>query len=231
MIPSAAASLGKAVNRWLSFQAACGRRALLSEAYLAQPIGEFLIHHVQRGELRAEFNHPNLTAGGKGRPRQIDYALFSPERRRLTAVIEAKWVTDVNTDTQRLVNDLLRLECVRNQERQMVHRYFLVAGATPNVETHLREVELNTGQGRVAFIQQLLSFDVDQSRVDVDVFDQPETTRRFFRTFAKEYKVQIPTGFATTLAGTTTDDDFAVLIWRITSSRHRTVFEPKADWG
>jgi hypothetical protein len=77
--------LAKAINRWLAYQLTCGRGALLSEAYLAQPTAEFLLHH-HKGEFITEFNHPVLTSPKPGRPRQIDYVLKTVGKKKLEAI-------------------------------------------------------------------------------------------------------------------------------------------------
>ena len=112
-----AARLALAVQHWLDFQILCEREMLLSEGYLSQPVGEFLrAHHT--GGIRAEWNIPNLRQPGRGRRRQVDYALLSRDAGRLTCAIEAKWVSSGQIDKQRIVDDLMRLECVRNPEGQ-----------------------------------------------------------------------------------------------------------------
>jgi hypothetical protein len=104
--------IAKAVNRWLSYQIFCGRETLLSEAYLGHPVAEYLIHR-HSGELETEVNHPILKRAGGGRPRQIDYVLKTRNKADIEAAIECKWIAGTIYDKQRIVNDLLRLECIR----------------------------------------------------------------------------------------------------------------------
>jgi hypothetical protein len=57
--------LVEAVHHWLSFQILCGREALLSESYLNQPTGEYLLHAAGSSHLKTEHDHPILNTQGK----------------------------------------------------------------------------------------------------------------------------------------------------------------------
>ena len=132
MKPEKIHGLVEAVHHWLSFQILCGREALLSESYLNQPTGEYLLHAAGSSHLKTEHDHPILnTQGKRGRPRQIDFCLLSRDSQLLTTAIELKWVTQASIDKQRIIDDLLRLECLLAERKgQHIYRYLIVAGRT-----------------------------------------------------------------------------------------------------
>lgn len=106
------ASVAQAVNRWLSYQVICGRSPLLSEAYLGHPVAEYFIHK-HSGVFEAEVDHPAFANAPRGRPRQIDYVLRTRHSGAIDVAIECKWIAERPYDKQRILNDILRLECVR----------------------------------------------------------------------------------------------------------------------
>ncbi len=217
------AELGEAVLSWLSFQWLCGRSSLLSEHYLSQPIGEFLLYH-HSGKLLPEFDHPNLNPQGKkGRPRQIDFCLESRDTNRITAAFELKWVSTTPIDKQRIVDDLLRLEALRIKEKQYVYRYFLIAGRTDDFQSNFIEAEANLGAGggRINFFAELLHFDkTDNLKIITSRLSQPQ--RSAFDEFSQYYQSQLPKQFFTTLIFSNTSNGFSVHIWKIHSAKKRS---------
>jgi len=223
MHPDRVTNLGSTVLHWLCFQALCGRSALLSESYLNQPIGEFLLHH-HSGELESEVNHPNLNqVGRRGRPRQIDFCLKSRDTQRLTAAFELKWVSEGPFDKQRVVDDLLRLEALRITERQHVYRYFLVAGKQCDFESNFAQARaiLGGGAGRAAFFPPILDFATNNEKVIV-VGDLPAPQRGSFDEFANYYKSPLPRRLITQRVVGQSLNDFSVYVWRVRSTRNRT---------
>ena len=217
-------NLGSTVLHWLCFQTLCGRSALLSESYLNQPIGEFLLHH-HSGELESEVTHPNLPqAGRRGRPRQIDFCLKSRDTQRLTAAFELKWVSEGQFDKQRVVDDLLRLEALRITERQHVYRYFLVAGKQCNFVANFTQATANLGggAGRVDFFSPILDFTTNNEKVIV-VGDLPGPQRESFDEFANYYQSPLPTRLITQRVVGQSLDGFSVYVWRVRSIRNRTI--------
>jgi len=108
MKPEKIKGLVDALHHWISFQILCGRKALLSESYLNQPTGEYLLHAAGSSHLRTERNHPILNKPGKkGRPRQIDFCLLSRDKKQLTTAIELKWIAESAMYKQRIIDDLL----------------------------------------------------------------------------------------------------------------------------
>jgi hypothetical protein len=229
MEPSTVKKLAKAVRSWLTYQDIRGRGALFSEAYLAHPIGEFLSHS-QHGKVQAEINHPTLKVQGPGRPRQIDYAILGRDSSRLTTVLEAKWVSNSNIDSQYVLDDLLRLECVRDLQGQMVYRYFLIAARKQDFQDHFQVVQVNLNGGRASFIQTLLSFDENNPKKRIAIRDTTGNARRFFKSFSERFKTGLPTSFSTALNGLSSDDDFTVMIWQVTSVQRRSLFDPDRQW-
>lgn len=214
--------LGSAVLHWLCFQSLCGRDALMSEHYLSQPIGEYLLHH-HSGTSDSEVDHPNLNVGGRrGRPRQIDFCLFSREKSLLTAAFELKWVGEMAVDKQRVVDDLLRLEAIRNDVPQHVFRYFLVAGKTSNVNNNFcfSQANLGSGGGRVGFFSEFLNFN-DNTEKSVDVASLSALQRSACADFCDYYQSPCPRRFTTQRVSEITINDFTVYIWRIRSVKNR----------
>lgn len=222
MKPSQVKKLGAAVLHWLSFQRLCGRSALMSEHYLSQPIGEFLIHH-HSGTLESEVNHPNLSIGLKrGRPRQIDFCLHSRVKKRMTAAFELKWISSKSSGKQQIIDDVLRLEALRIDERQPVQRYFLVAGWSGPIRNKFRNAEANIGggAGRVKFFPEIFEFRSDSEKV-VRTLGLNDPQRKAFDTFSKDYKSKLPLSFVTECIYGEHNGGFGVYIWRIRSVQNR----------
>jgi len=223
-------SIVRAVNRWLTYQHLCRRSPLFSEAYLGQPIGEFLLSNYA-GRFQPEFNHPTLNAGRPGRPNQLDYALFSPQQDQLVTAIECKWITDRHYPKQLILDDVLRLECVRFVGRH-VKRYFLVAGAASHFVEHFRKPEINlgAGQGRVPFAEQLLPFSRSGIKQNVSVVNADSGMRKYYRRFEEAYGVELPKTFTSALIARTISAGIAVYLWQVGSVKNRAVFSPADAW-
>ncbi|WP_152987300.1 hypothetical protein [Pseudomonas sp. TTU2014-080ASC] len=195
----------------------------MSEHYLSQPIGEYLLHH-HSGPLDSEVDHPNLNpAGRRGRPRQIDFCLSSREKNRLTAAFELKWVGKGAFDKQRVIDDLLRLEALRNAESQHVFRYFLVAGEATNFTNNFQNSQANIGSrgGRVNFFQEFLDFSTSTDKtIVVNSLSAPQLEA--CNEFSSYYQSQCPRRFITQRVHATSMNGFTVYIWRIRSAKHRT---------
>jgi hypothetical protein len=220
--------LAQAVNRWLSYQMLCKREALLSEAYLGHPLVEFLANR-HSGQLNAESNHPTLKSPGPGRPRQIDYVLFTKTKGAIEVAIECKWISELKYDKQRIVNDVLRLECIRVAERH-VNRYFLVAGRRSDFRANFQTLQVNSGKSRIPFTAKLLSFSLKHPDRAVNIRTCPKPLRKYFGAFAASFKAGLPISIRTKLVGSRTNDDLCVYVWQISSVRNRRLFTPKKAW-
>lgn len=230
MNPAEIPNLAKAINRWLSYQLLCGRGALLSEAYLGQPTAEFLIHH-HSGVFETEIDHPVLINPGPGRPRQIDYVLLTPNTGVLDTAIECKWIADGPYDKQRIMNDLLRLECIRIPGKY-VKRYLIVAGRRENFDKNFKELEVNTGQGgRAQFTRDLLAFSAKKPDKSISVRNCSGRFQQFYKNFAKAFNAEVPATFKTTFLGIRTADEVSVGIWKVGSVKNRSTFQPHQQWG
>lgn len=211
-----AEELGRSVHHWLEFQVACRREMLLSEAYLAQPTGEFLRAH-HSGDIKSEWTIPALRTGKSGRPRQLDYVLLSRDSGRLTAAIEAKWIRSVKDDPQRIVDDLLRLECTRSGViGQSVNRYFLVAGRANDFQSSFLDMKVQDS-GLKHFLPPLLDCAANTKKV-VRVDSSTGPWRRFFKNFGKEYGVRLPTSFFTKRLVDIPGGEVRLALWRVASS-------------
>lgn len=216
-----------ALHHWLEFSIICKREMLLSERYLAQPIVEFLSTE-HSGSIVLEWNHPNLNLPQRGRPRQIDYALFGKDAGHPVVALETKWVTDTPLDKQGFVDDLLRLECVR-WPKGYVARYFLVAGTGTNMESNFFGVQINTGKRkRELFITPV--FSKDKAELRVDVADCATPWKKYFKSFSQSYNVKTPKFFKTQLISSCTNDHIHVYLWKVISAANRHSFDPKVEW-
>lgn len=223
MKPEKFTNLGRAIHHWLSFQLLCGREQLLSESYLNQPTGEYLLHAAASSHLKTEYDHPCLNEEGRrGRPRQIDFCLLSRDTQRLTTAIELKWITDSAFDKQRIINDLLRLECLSGIIKgQRIYRYLVVAGKTPNFRREM--VGLNGGPA--PFLEGILA--TEKSQKATAAYKGLTTSQKeLFDSFAAKYKRAIPLRFETILEFKEVSPEFSVYGWHIQCSRNRKTLNP-----
>lgn len=218
--------LGAAVLHWLCFQNLCGRTSLMSEHYLSQPIGEYLLHH-HSGSLEAETNHPNLNnVKRRGRPRQIDFCLIGREKKQITASFELKWVGELAIDKQRVIDDLLRLEVLRNKGNQHVYRYFLVAGKTDDFDKNFKNSLVNLGSGskRTNFFQGFLDFsNINEKKVIVKSLNEIQS--EVCKEFSIYYDSPCPRRFITQKVYGASMNEFSLYIWRVKSVRRRTTID------
>jgi hypothetical protein len=221
-------SLAIAVNRWLSYQLLCGREALLSEAYLGHPIAEYLIHK-HSGEFATEIDHPVLNAPGPGRPRQIDYVLHTKNAGVIESAIECKWVSERPYDKQRIVNDILRLECVRVPGRH-VKRYFIVAGLKKHFDPNFKDLNVNTGGARAPFTKEYLSFSKRNPDAKVKARACRDRFQSFYKDFERGFNAEVPISFETKCLSYRTADEISVCVWQISSVKNRQTFSPATQW-
>ena len=219
MAPPVARNLGEAVRNWLDFQVACKRQALLNESILAQPIVEFLQAR-HSGQVPKEYVIPQLANAKRGANRRVDFALLSPQTKRITCAIETKWVGRKGIPRQKIVDDLLRLELFRRHEGQGFNRFLLVGGEINGFKRRFEEAETNIGDGREQFLTRLLLFSDDVHIVRPESMQHP--WRRHFVDFQSRYKVNLPKRFETQLVVDSTGIFVRLAVWRIKSSRKRT---------
>src|SRR5215210_9372508 len=86
---------------------------------------------------------------------------FCRDKKRPLAAIEAKWISNQATSKQRLLDDVLRLECVRNEDGQAMTRFFIVAGRTNHIEKNFLDLKINASKKRIPFLTPLLSLERD----------------------------------------------------------------------
>ena len=225
---SASSKLPKAVHRWLAFQAHCNRSDVFSESYMTQPVAEFVLAN-HSGRFESEHTHPSFVTRSKGRPKQVDFALVTKNTGAIEAVIECKWAGVRNLSKQAIVDDLLRLECYRDPDRQ-VSRYFLVAGKKDNFISNFRELRYRDG-GNHAFTKRLLSFSTRRPEIVLGVFSFTGSIRKYFRSFYDEYKSEPPKTLRTTLVSASYGDEIYVFMWRVSSSKNRKTYKAALpDW-
>lgn len=212
--------LADAIQSWLDFQILCDRDVLLSEAYLAQPLGEFLVSN-HSGGIESEKNHPSVPNPGRGRPRQIDYVLTSKDKGDLVSALEAKWVPeDRQVSRQRILDDVMRLERLRNDSGRSAYRYFLVAGRSKCFDDNFLDLKYNGENGRERFLNKVLPLEKGEKHVRVD--EAGEGLNRFYSSYTEKYssddiKVLPPKSYKSTLITDKTDEKSRMMIWRIKS--------------
>ncbi len=224
-------NVAAAIPSWLEYQVACGREMLLSEGYLAQPVGEVL-RFEHPGTVKVEYNHPIITSPGRGRPRQVDYVLTGVQSDVLVAGLEVKWVDASIPSKQRIVDDLLRLECLKHApgHPQSAGRYFLVAGSKSNINEKFLGLTSNGGGSRVPFLPCFLDSS-DPSWKNIGVQDLPSWLGKYFCSFEDSYGTEIPKVFRTRLVRAAHSDGFSAMLWRVDSGvGQRSTFRAKEYW-
>ncbi len=225
-------ALAKSLRCWLDFQIHCGREQLLSESFLTQPIGEFLMAHYS-GYLKPEENHPQLKKAKRGRPRQLDYVLLSHDHQILEFGVECKWTGSTKPTRQSIVDDVMRLECLRQPVGQngTIARFFVFAGRKKTVTSFLDGVLYKTGEPQPPkFLGGFLPVAVAAAMQKNLVKECKTYCRAFFRDFSKAYSLDLPNSYRTRLVADETGDDVRVLIWKIGSMGKRTTFKHSTTW-
>lgn len=219
----------KAIASWLNFQIYCGRKTLLSEDYLSQPIAEFLTP-LFPNRIEAEWTVPQFKKKGRGRPRQIDYIAKSRDSEHPVTAIEAKWIAETEIQKQRLVDDILRLEMLRiaDEHSKVRHtqRLFLLAGTTAEMTTALAAKIRCSGDHD--FFPLFLPAKKESTKIEV--FNCAAAIQPFFKSFAEGYKVNLPKSYKVELLADLTADQVRIMLWRIESSQKRKDFDAVAKW-
>lgn len=224
--------LAKALRCWLDYQIHCGRAALLSESYLTQPLGEFLLAGYT-GRLEREMNHPQFVTVSKGRPKQIDFVLRSKDDGYLDFGIECKWSGSHAPNRQGIVDDVMRLECLRRPQGEpgASKRYFILAGRNSAMKGFLEGRINKTGLNpHPRFIDGFLPTVISSSWNKINVAKCANHYRPFFKGFAADYKTEVPKTYKAKMIADEIGEHIRVLVWRIGSSQNRATFPPKTQW-
>ena len=216
------------VKHWLDYQITLKRVTLLSESYMGQPIAEYFLG-THNGEIETEFDHPNLQKAARGRPKQVDYVLLGRNTRRLEVAIEAKWIDTSTTSKQRIVDDMLRLECLRSEDGH-VERYFLVAGLVGNMQDDFLDAQANSGGGRISFFHTLLPQEKGK-QIEMEIKDSNPPYRNYYMSFAKGYKVSLPERLKIELVEDEKGEGVRIMLWKISSNQKRQTFDALTDWA
>jgi hypothetical protein len=225
-------ALAKSLRCWLDFQIHCGREQLLSESFLTQPIGEFLMAHYS-GYLKPEENHPQFKKALKGRPKQIDYVLLSHDHKLFDFAVECKWVGNKQPARQAIVDDVMRLECLRRPDNQdgTCARFFILAGRKKTVSSFIDGRINNTGETPPPkFAAGFLPTTVSATLQKILVKGCKNYYRDYFTAFSKGYKLDLPNSYRCRLVANEVGDDVRVLIWKVGSMGKRTTFKHALAW-
>jgi hypothetical protein len=231
MKPDKFTSLGKAIFHWLSFQHLCGREQLLSESYLNQPTGEYLLNAAASSHLQTEYDHPCLNEEGRqGRPRQIDFCLLSRDTQRLTTAIELKWINSTQVNKQRIINDLLRLECLGGIVKgQRIYRYFIIAGRSKDFREQLLDPQRNRQKNKCMQPLDGILPTSEGQKLAVIYKDLNQSQMILFNNYAAKYKTTIPARFETELKFGLSDSEFSVYGWHILCTSNRKQVSPATN--
>ena len=195
---------------------------VFSESYLCQPIAEFISFH-HPGKIKPELNHPQFATLTTGRPKQVDFALLTPNAADVECVIESKWISDSPYSKQAILDDLLRLECFRDPNRY-VSRYFLVGGLIDHFNTNFLGLRFRDADTNNPFTPVFLDSTWGATTKTIDVYSSTGNLRKFFRKFHAHYSIDLPKKFKTTLISRSRIDRIAVYLWKIESVKNRQTF-------
>lgn len=214
--------LAKAIVCWAEYETLCDREALLSEASLKYPIGEFLIA-TQDHELKPEEPYPKAYQQPKGRPKAMDFCLRRRGGKRpWWAILESKWITNRRDFNLEIFGDLLRLELVRRQEQaETFDRLFLVAGGRKNVRRWVFDGEINPGGGgqRIRLFESILPAEVGKI-LNVSILEAHEKIHGYWHSAAKSSgQKNLPTSLKVELVAACDFPEmtYGCWIWRVRS--------------
>ena len=133
------------------------------------------------------------------------------------------------TDKQRLLDDVLRLEILRNDQQQAMTRFFLVAGKINHYEENFVNLQVNTDGKRQAFLPSILSLTLNSQEIH-SIKECNSSLRHRFAEFSKGYGVDLPTSYHSTLVIDRKGEHTRVMVWKINSVRNRHTFKPDEAW-
>jgi hypothetical protein len=224
-------SLAIALRCWIDFQIHCGREQLLSESYMTQPIGEFLMAHYS-GFLHREENHPQFKKAKSGRPKQVDYVLKSREKRLFDFAVECKWIGSTKPTRQSIVDDVMRLECLRRPtgDQGSCNRFFILAGRKKTVASFFKSRINKTGEKPAPlFIRGFLPTEEAANLGSFKVRQCKKYYRAFFKDFSEGYDSELPRSYRVRLVASKESEESQVYIWKIGSMGKRTPFD-LSEW-
>lgn len=223
-----AKDLARAIGAWIDYQALCGRQDLLSEMYLGIPIGEFLISN-SNWKIEPEFGHPQFKKSGRGRPRQTDYVILSRDTKRPICALEIKWIDKI-ANRQNIIDDVLRLECWRNEQNQGMNR-FLIMASLGDFFQNFQDLDFNSNGARLNFFEQVFPSNEDEKK-HLEIKNCESGLRRFFKDFSDVYRTVLPKSLKIKNISLLYSENpkRTVGIWRVESSSKRSTFKPDESW-
>jgi hypothetical protein len=148
------------------------------------------------------------------------------DKQRITIAIEAKWISEQAAVLNRFVDDVFRLECLRNTGKTgNIDRYFLVAGRNKSIRANL----FNRKKSKEAKSSIKAILPVNKAdTIRVKVKDCETSQRKLYKQFSDSYKVSLPITFDVTLLEDADGDNVRVLIWQVKSVKGRREFNPSS---
>jgi hypothetical protein len=227
-----AGHLAQSVVYWLEYERLCGRERLFRELSLVRPIHDYL-SAIEPATIELEFPIPNLPAAlayQQGQKKALDVCLRRPTGgRAIQDVVETKLVRGDRDFTQEIIDDLFRLEWIREpRQHERFDRWFLIAGEQQDLHAHVITNQINPGnrQPRIACFEDVLSFDLRSPEERVEVHGAvPNLRDRWCKAARKLGQNVIPLSFSTTLIAKfppqAQQAQFQAWVWRVTSAHNR----------
>lgn len=221
--------LCRAIYHWLQYQNLCGRSELFSEAYLSQPIGEFLLS-INFEHFQPEYAYPKAYQAGARRQRSMDFAAFKKSsgggQKILNHAFEVKFVSGKRDFTQEIYDDLYRLVWFQpNREPEQCQRWLIAAGISKKLLSDQflkKKVQEKPGRGQkqVEAFKGLLSTDLNNHTRTKQVHGAHGAIRKCWVSAAKALaQDRIPDQITTRLAARwpirPRTTDLSCMVWEI----------------
>jgi len=230
-----AEDMARAIVAWLDFQIFCKGKAWLTEATLSQPLMEFLVSLFSAERIEPQWTIPQLRTKTRGRPKQVDFMVKTPEKEYAAVAIEAKWLVRGLPQKQLLVDDILRLEMLRVEPPmtgRTIERLFLLAGLTEQM-SKAHDDKVRSHGSHYNFFSLFLPWDDkpsdDWTTIRIPAPGETADERQqaiwpCFKSFADGYGGVLPRSYRTRLLVDHTGNHARVALWQVQSSRKRSLF-------
>jgi hypothetical protein len=203
--------LAQAIVHWLEYQEICGRAELFSEAYMAQPIGEYCLS-LSPTHFEPEFVYPAAYQEGTRRKRALDFAVLGRNAANTQNVvkhaIETKFVTAKRQFHQEVYDDLYRLAWFQpTREPEGCCRWLVIAGYRKNLDGAKflgAKVQLRAGknQPQIHAFRRLLSTDINNATCTKPVHSADARIRKLWVESATAFgQNELPDSITVRLAG------------------------------
>ena len=209
-------NLPEATRLWLEYQIACGRKDLISEASLVQPMGEYLLTR-QLGRLYSEKDHPGLVTTRAGRNPQVDFVIADRQTGEDEIVLESKWLKCEGPFRTLVIADLLRLERYATDcGNAAVDCYFLLGASASEWEKFIG-IQINIGGTREKFIDNYFSLTDGEKTIDISTGHRLTTCKKLATSLSGE----LPKAYRIRLVRKASGDNMVVALWQVRATEPR----------